>query len=519
MRIGAACFAGVLVISLGGWGSVEATGAVSHVMEPGAPPWFGGTVEQAFEESKKTMKPVLLYWGAIWCPPCNQLKRQVFANPRFLELAAPVISVYLDGDTQAAQNWGEKLKIAGYPTVLLLSPEGTEMMKLGTAVDFEEFSQALRGALAGGTPIQEVLTRAGAGKATPDDWRALAYLDWGQIDLARDEAATLELKQQLADGVPADMPLERARLAAVLLEEASRTDFEAAGNVPALRESVRAKSRQYFEWMLADTATRFAVRSTLSDSADDILPWLHPDPKTPAFEEDAGRWVKALVEIRQFPAIDPSTRVGSHMGEIDIQRIRQPEGPLPEALMTQVREAGRLADTEAKDAYDRHATISLAADVLEEAGDIEGARKLLTDEAAKTDTPWYYQSGLAALEKNQGNTEAALSWSAKARDSVKGRASKLQWAASDVLLAAKLLPQDKPAPMAERLKIFYEIIFTLEDGFAGRNAARVKKIEDAMKPWLAAPEIRQLVEEQAARCGKTDPVAPAGCAEHFARMK
>lgn len=524
MRFESIWRAGILVISLGSGGPAWATGGAgaAHTMEPGAPPWFGGTVEQACEESKKTRKPILLYWGAVWCPPCNQLKRQVFAHPRFLELAKPVIPVYLDGDTPAAQQWGEKLKISGYPTVLLLTPEGTEMMKLASAVDIEEFSLAMKGALAGGTPIQEVLGRAGSGKATADDWRALAYLDWAQIDLARDEAATLELKTQLADGVPQDMPVERARLAAVVLEEASRTDFEASGKVGELREAVRAKARQYLDWMLADATARFAVRSPLSESAEEILGWLHADRKSPAFEEDAGRWLKALAEIRQNAEVDPATRVWTYHGEIEIARLRQPEGALPEALVTQVREAAKLADAEAKASYDRHATISQAADVLEEAGEIDAARQMLAREVGTTDTPWYYQSSLASLEKKQGNKEAALDWSGKARESAKGRATRLQWTASDVTLAAQLLPKEEAASagaLAGRLEMFYDLVFTLEDGFAGRNATRVKKVEDAIRPWLASPEIRKLVDEQAARCGKTDPAPPAGCAEHFARMK
>ena len=42
-------------------------------------------IDKAFAAAKAQNKPVLLYWGAVWCPPCNQLKATLFNRQDFAE--------------------------------------------------------------------------------------------------------------------------------------------------------------------------------------------------------------------------------------------------------------------------------------------------------------------------------------------------------------------------------------------------------------------------------------------------
>jgi len=32
--------------------------------------WFDGSIDQAFALARAQDKPLFLYWGAVWCPPC-----------------------------------------------------------------------------------------------------------------------------------------------------------------------------------------------------------------------------------------------------------------------------------------------------------------------------------------------------------------------------------------------------------------------------------------------------------------
>ena len=46
--------------------------------------WHPGSVEEAFEEAERSAKPLFLYWGAVWCPPCNAMKSTLFQQPEFI---------------------------------------------------------------------------------------------------------------------------------------------------------------------------------------------------------------------------------------------------------------------------------------------------------------------------------------------------------------------------------------------------------------------------------------------------
>ena len=46
--------------------------------------WFEGSVEEAFAAAKTLQRPVYLYWGAVWCPPCQEIKNTVFKSKQFV---------------------------------------------------------------------------------------------------------------------------------------------------------------------------------------------------------------------------------------------------------------------------------------------------------------------------------------------------------------------------------------------------------------------------------------------------
>ena len=59
---------------------------------------------------RRPNKPVFLYWGAEWCPPCAQIKSTIFNKREFQERTRLFVPVYLDGDTPSAQKLRRALR-------------------------------------------------------------------------------------------------------------------------------------------------------------------------------------------------------------------------------------------------------------------------------------------------------------------------------------------------------------------------------------------------------------------------
>src|SRR6478752_4744670 len=122
-------------------------------------------VDRAFATAKAEGKPVFLYWGAIWCPPCNQVKATLFNRPDFVERSRAFVPVYVDGDKPGAQKIASRFKVAGYPTMVLFKPDGSEITRLPGEVDPERYLLTLTAGMDAQLPVKELVRRAVAGQS------------------------------------------------------------------------------------------------------------------------------------------------------------------------------------------------------------------------------------------------------------------------------------------------------------------------------------------------------------------
>ena len=136
-------------------------------------------------------KPVLLYWGADWCPPCSRLKATVFRHPEFVDRTRLFVAVNLDGDEPGAQRLGEQFDVSGYPTVVVLSPDREEITRISIFMGIEQYVHALDVALAATQPASAAYAAVLSGVATDSDLRLLAYYSWGQDNEPAGRRATV----------------------------------------------------------------------------------------------------------------------------------------------------------------------------------------------------------------------------------------------------------------------------------------------------------------------------------------
>ena len=116
-------------------------------------PWLTD-IDKGIEKAKMEGKLVMVeFTGSDWCHSCKVMDEQVFSQEEFLKKAQEgYVLVKLDAPhsdvelTKSTHGVMEKWKIAGFPTVLLLSMEGEEITRF-IATQYptvKKFTKALR---------------------------------------------------------------------------------------------------------------------------------------------------------------------------------------------------------------------------------------------------------------------------------------------------------------------------------------------------------------------------------------
>jgi len=95
---------------------------------------WSSDLDKALTTAKKDGKSVLVeFTGSDWCPPCMMMRKEVFSKKEFVQAASKkfiLVEIDFPNADQALKKQHEplatKYRIDGFPTVLLLTPDGKE---------------------------------------------------------------------------------------------------------------------------------------------------------------------------------------------------------------------------------------------------------------------------------------------------------------------------------------------------------------------------------------------------------
>lgn len=453
---------------------------------------YGGSeqaVDAAFARAKSAAKPVLLYWGASWCPPCNQLKATLFNRRDFIALTRALIPVYLDGDLPGAQKQGSRFRVVGYPTLIIFSSAGAEITRLPGEADAARIVAAMQTALAGGRSASAVLADARAGNVlSASEWQALAFYSW-----ETDEAKLAPREQRSA--VLCELA---GRSQAISADASSRLwlkSLMAQGRASTPAPEVCAALPEQVERLLGLLRDPEAIRRNADVIIEGAAPMVRAlteasgDERVRLLAEYAG----ALAGLQNDARLSRADRTGALIARVELTRLERGvadtavDVPLPAPLVEEVRALARRMDAEIKNGFERQAVITSVAHLLAEAGLWLESDALLKANLRKIHAPYYLMSQLGSNARKQGRKAEALKWYERAYQASKGPATRLQWGASYVAALVDLGPQEG-ARIEKAATTLLADAAKDKDAFYERSGRSLRRVTGKLLSWNAAGE-------------------------------
>jgi thiol-disulfide isomerase/thioredoxin len=472
--------------------------------------WFEGGVDAAFARAKAEGKPVFLYWGAEWCPPCHELKASVFSRPDFQQKAKLFIPVYLDGDTTGAQKWGDVFRVSGYPTVVILNADRHELTRIAGGMDLSQYAESLDLVLGDVKPVSDTLAslEKNAALLTADDCRRLAYNDWTLTGESDDPATLAKGLQTAAQKCPQEQRVERARLVINAAAASTSADSEAlAKGKPPSALTVKLVDEVYE--ILADREVALAATDVLRGLGKDFFAAvkLHDPKRAAPFLE---RWSGVMDAAASDARFAETDRIYAMVVKMQAVKALGPDGKIPAPLAKQVTERVDAALAKTHEGYERAGVVNASLWALDTLEEKERIRAVLDHEVKTAKQPYYYMLDLASVEEDAGNEDKAVEWLERAYRESKGVATRFQWGTEYVFGLVRMKPEDGGRIRDAAVAVLGEL--DGPDRIHMRTASRLKRLDTRLREWNESgkhdAEIAALRERMSGICGRI-PAADA----------
>jgi len=469
----AAYFILLSTLLLGACERASETASPAPVKQPPAAriQWFDGSVDQAFALAGREHRPIYLYWGASWCPPCQEIKHTVFLDPDFIALSRLFVPVYLDGDSAQAQQAGDRFKVRGYPTMIVFNPQGTEITRIPGGIDIARYNTVLQLSLDQMRPVSELVqlalsdpARLGAG-----DFFQLAYYSWSQDAAALPAGTPASLFRDLAERAPDELAAARLYMQYLV----SLQD-----EPPAEREATAAGAGDAVRRVLASDELTLGCWDTLAYRPE-ILELVIAEGAAGA--SLSSLWETRVLGLRHHPSLSTSEQLAGWLPYLHFH-FRHTEEPLSAEVREDLEADLSHADHVTTDAHARQSVVSQMEYVYQQARLMDAARNLLLAELERAAEPYYFMSGLGAIAEEEGRADEAVDWYRQAYEASRGEATRLQWGASYVRALIRMTPDDTGAVAGATATLLDEVERP-EELFSGRNFRVLRSLDQTLAGW------------------------------------
>lgn len=442
--------------------------------------WFDGDIDAAFDAARAQHRPVFLYWGAEWCPPCYDLKAHVFPRADFQQALRQFVPVYLDGDAPGAQRIADEFRVQGYPSVVVLTPDRQELARISGGSDLASYAEVLDLALENTRPVEDLLAMLGSDASAGLDaagCRRLAWNDWSMWN--GEQAALADALQRAAGRCPATSRAERDRLlvqAADIATAAQRPAIEAGA--PA--DAALAGLVREVEALLADHARSLeAGNALLYLGADFFIVARHLAPARAA--ELQQRYFALLDAVEADQRQSDTVRLLSAARRLQAAKALGDTDLVPPAIAARARATLQAFLSRDHGPNARAGIVNSAAWVLYELGDDLQLRALLEEQMKRSRTPYYYMPDIADIEERAGNVQAALQWLERGYRESRGPATRFQWGTLYVNGLLRMAPDDAPRIVAATRQVLGEL--EGPERIHARVRTRLERLDAALEAW------------------------------------
>jgi thiol-disulfide isomerase/thioredoxin len=447
--------------------------------------WFEGHVESAFAAAREQGKPIFLYWGAEWCPPCHQIKDEIFSKAEFVAKSRLFVPVYLDGDTDRAQKYGDQFGVMGYPTMIVFSPEGEELTRIPGGLDIGLYAEVLDLTLEGVRPVSEIVATLMEGSpASADDYQLLGFYSWPQDnERALEGYDEVEAFRRMSAGCPGDLAAASSRLYAEYLRAALAAESDDENPRP-MSDEQKAEALERVHLILADASLSRASMPLLISYADDVVPGLTV-AGSPEREALVAAWVRRLDAVAAAEDTSVADRLWTRYVRLYFAGLDREE--LPGDAVAEARADVAQADRDAVTLYQRQAFMNAAWYVLVSAGEREYVRELLLAELEKSKQPYYFMPNLAKLAEEDGDYVAAIDWLRKGYETSRGTATRVQWGYYYVSGMIRMTPEDADGIVSAATGVLSELDGQ-RDVIYNRIGRTLKRLGGKLSEWNADGE-------------------------------